>query len=85
MKITIFYILNILFVFSKPDLNKRKGKKAENIKPSLIKEINDVTYLQNYLKHKGKAIIEIYSPSCPHCVEFAPKYEEIAEIVYKLY
>ena len=47
----------------------------------VIKEINNVPELKQYLKDFPKAVIEIYTPTCPHCIDFAPKYEEIANIV----
>jgi thiol-disulfide isomerase/thioredoxin len=49
-------------------------------KSSLVKEINDINTLQLFLKHNPKCILEIYSPTCPHCIEFAPKYETLSEI-----
>jgi thiol-disulfide isomerase/thioredoxin len=46
----------------------------------LIREINNINLLKEFLVSNQKLILEIYSPTCPHCVEFAPKYETLAKI-----
>jgi thiol-disulfide isomerase/thioredoxin len=47
-------------------------------------EINDINYLKTFLKEKKKAFIDVYSPSCPHCLEFAPIYDQLAKTVRKI-
>jgi thiol-disulfide isomerase/thioredoxin len=44
-------------------------------------EINDINYLRSFLIEKSKVFIDVYSPTCPHCVEFAPVYYELAKTV----
>ena len=45
-----------------------------------VKEINDMPSIKKFLQENKKAIVEFFLPSCPHCVEFAPKYETLATI-----
>ena len=45
---------------------------------SFITEESDLTKLLDLLKHKEFSLILIYSPYCPHCRNFAPHYEKLA-------
>ena len=45
---------------------------------SYIIEENDITKLLKILSHKEFSLILIYSPYCPHCRNFHPHYEKLA-------
>jgi len=54
--------------------NNNKKKDADEEKP-------DFLYNPNYAHHR---VVEFYSPMCPHCIHFAPRYVEFAQHFTKL-
>jgi hypothetical protein len=46
-----------------------------------VLEINNIKRLKEFLNYTKTCFVEIFSPTCSHCVQFAPKYEEIAKMV----
>lgn len=68
-KKTIFIIILFILCFC---LNYIKADS------SYIIEESDITKLLNILSHKEFSLILIYSPYCPHCRNFQPHYEKLA-------
>ena len=50
-----------------------------DFKSSIVTTINDSNF-KEYIPNKRCVILEFYSPSCPHCVNLAPIYEEVFQI-----
>ena len=89
---TYFFNIFIFLIYFKFIVSESKSKHEntnQNIKnhdrsvlqqASLVKEINNIKLLKEFLYENQKLILEIYSPTCPHCIDFAPKYEALAKI-----
>jgi thiol-disulfide isomerase/thioredoxin len=53
---------------------------TEESKESVL-QITDINILKSLLNEKQKAFIDIYLPTCPHCSDFAPIYNNLAQTV----
>lgn len=72
-----------VFIFLLLILNNESNAKNTSFPTSQsIKEINDIDQLINELPKGKLSLILIYSPSCPHCVNFHPNYQALANKYY---
>lgn len=86
MKSSLTKAIFYLFILtSSSTLGMLSSTEAENLisnssSNEFVKEINNIEELKKFLEDKKKCLLEIYSPTCPHCVDFAPKYELLSEL-----
>ena len=65
------------------DENKEKEAKEKNnnqkkIEYNAVRQLTEDTYNET-LSSNDYVFVEYYSPTCGHCVQFAPEYEKLAE------
>jgi thiol-disulfide isomerase/thioredoxin len=78
MRKFLILLFLIVAVYTEADVAMPESNESNLPRPI---EINDIDYLRSFLVEKKKAILEVYSPTCPHCMEFAPTYDELAKTV----
>ena len=55
-----------------------KEQSQKKIEYKAVKQLTEDTYNET-LSSNDYVFVEYYSPSCGHCVQFAPEYEKLAE------
>lgn len=58
-------------------IDTEKDKKDKEVKYVTVVKLTAETY-NSTIKDNKHVFIEYYSPSCGHCVRFAPEYEKLA-------